>query len=110
MNFTNPHERIDRISLALDRLVAEKIRASPHLVEIAKANLARWQTQNGGQLAPAHREWELVLRFLTPAQLAGFIESDSPKANRLRQSSPLVGILSEAERLALLGSHEEAAT
>jgi len=110
VKFANPHERIDRTSLAMDRLVAAKIRASPHLVEIAKANLRRWQAQNGGQLAPAHREWDLVLRFLTPAELAEFIESDSPKANRLRQSSPLVGILSEAERLTLLRSHEEAAT
>ena len=91
----------------MDRLVAEKIRASPHLVEIAKANLERWRAQNGGDLAPAHKEWELLLRFLTPLEIADFIVSDTPKANRLRQSTPLVGILTEVERLSILRANEE---
>ncbi len=93
----------------MDRLIAAKIRATPQLVEIAKSNLDRWKAQNGGELAAAHYEWELALRFLTPAELADFIESDTPKADRLRQSSPFAGILSESERLAILHSHEEAA-
>lgn len=38
------------------------------------------------------------MRFLTPDELADFVVSDTPKAERLRQSSPLVGILTEAER------------
>jgi len=109
VNLPNPHERIDRINMAMDRLIAAKVRAAPHLVEIAKANLARWQAQNGGELAPAHREWQLALRFLTPIELAHFIESETPKANRLRQSSPFAGILTESERLAILRSHEEIA-
>jgi len=109
VNLKNPHERIDRIDLAMDRLIAAKVRAAPHLIEIAKANLARWQAQNGGELAPAHREWELALRFLTSTELADFIESETPKANRLRQSSPFAGILTESERLAILRSHEEIA-
>lgn len=89
----------------MDRLIAAKIRKSPLLVEIAKSNLVRWKAQNGGEQAPAHQEWDLVLRFLTPTELADFIESETPKANRLRQSSPFTGILSESERLALLHSH-----
>jgi hypothetical protein len=106
MTGKNPHERMDRINLVFDRLVAAKIRATPHLVEVAKSNLARWRAQNDGELAPAHLEWELALRFLTPTELADFLESDTPKANRLRQSSPFAGILSESERLAILRSHE----
>jgi len=90
----------------MDRLIAVKVRAAPHLVEIAKANLARWRAQNGGELAPAHREWQLALRFLTALELADFIESETPKAARLRQSSPFAGILTESERVAILRSHE----
>ena len=97
------------MNLAMDRLIAGKIRGDPGVVEIAKANLARWKAQGGGELASAHREWELVLRFLTPAELAGFLESETPKANRLRQSSPFAGVLTESERLAILHSHEEVA-
>ncbi len=105
----NPHERIDRISLAMDRATADKIRRDASLIEIAKTNLRRWQMKNGGELAPAHQEWELILRFLTAEELAEFIVSETPKANRLRQSSPLVGILTEAERLAILHAHEKVA-
>src|SRR2546423_15605658 len=32
----NPHARIDQINLAMDRLIAGKIRTNPALVEIAK--------------------------------------------------------------------------
>jgi hypothetical protein len=109
VNGNNPHAQIDAMSLATDRMIGAKLRASPGLVEVAKANLERWRAQGGGELAPAHREWELVLRFLTPTELADSIESETPKANRLRQSSPLAGILSEAERLAILRSYEEVA-
>ena len=108
MNTNNPHERIDGINLAMDRATAAKIRRDPSLIEIAKANLRRWQAKNGGELAPAHQEWELILRFLTPDELAEFIVSETPKANRLRQSSPVVGILTETERLAIL-HHEKVA-
>ncbi len=109
MNQNNPHARIDAISLALDRATAAKIRAQPALVEIGKANLRRWRAQNGGESCPAHQEWELILRFLTPDELAEFIVSETPKADRLRQSSPLVGILTEPERLAILRTHEKVA-
>jgi hypothetical protein len=109
VKFTNPHERIDRISLAMDRLVAEKIRASPHLVEIAKANLRRWMQQDEGFVHRVHAEWEEILDMLTPFELADFIASETPKANRLRQSTPFTGILSEAERSAILHQYEETA-
>lgn len=102
MKVKNPHARIDLINKEMDRLVAERIRADPEVVKIAKANLQRWKRQNGGELAPAHQEWDLALRFLTPNELADFVESEAPKAKRLRQSSPFAGVLNEAERLTLL--------
>jgi hypothetical protein len=97
------------VNLELDRATAQKIRAQPDLVGIARANLRRWREKNGGELAPPHQEWELVLRFLSTDQLADFLVADTPKANRLRQSSPMAVILSDAERFAILGAHEKAA-
>ena len=96
MKFPNPHERIDRVSLAMDKAIAAKIRTDPSVVEIARTNLERWRRANG-QLAPAHQEWELVLRFLEPAELADFLSSQTPKADRLRQSSPFPGVLTQEE-------------
>ena len=88
MNASNPHEHIDRISLAMDRATAEKIRQDPSLIEIAKVNLRRWMQQDDGFVHPVHAEWMDILNFLTPLEVADFIESDTPKANRLRQSTP----------------------
>jgi hypothetical protein len=91
--------------LALDRAIASKIRENPRLIERAHANLARWRQQNGGVSAPAHQEWERVLRFLTPAQVADFLVSRAPMAARLSQSTPFAGVLTEEERQAVLRDH-----
>ena len=105
MKSPNPHAYADRIGLALDLTVAAKIRQNPSLIEVAKQNLARWRVQNGGKLAPAHQEWERVLRFLTIEQLADFLVSRAPMAARLSQSSPFAGVLTEDERLSILREH-----
>jgi hypothetical protein len=105
VKFPNPHEHIDRVGLAMDRAIAAKIRADPSVIEIARRNLARWRQQEGGQLSPPHEEWERILRFLAPAELADFISSDTPKASRLRQSSPFPGVLSEEECRDILQRH-----
>jgi len=99
------HEFADRLGLALDRATAKKIRENPSLIECARANLERWRRQNNGQPAPAHEEWERVLRFLTPHQVAEFLVSRTPMAARLSQSSPFPGVLTEEERQAVLQEH-----
>jgi hypothetical protein len=100
--FPNPHRRADEIGLALDRATAAKLRAKPSLIQVAKDNLARWRAQEGGQLSPPLEEWERILRFLTAHEVADFICSRSPKADRLRQSAPFPGILTEDERQDIL--------
>ena len=109
VNANNPHAGIDAINLALDRATAAKIRARPELVEIGQANLRRWMQYDDGFVHPVHEEWKAILNFLTPTEIADFVESDTPKANRLRQSTPLTGILSEEERLAILHDYEKIA-
>lgn len=92
----------------MDLEIAERLRRCPELIGFAKANLERWIRQRQGQrINPAFLEWEQVLRFLAPGQVAAFLESDSPKSNRLRQSSPFCGILTEAERLEILRACEQ---
>jgi hypothetical protein len=41
------HRRLDERSLALHRLVAEKVRATPALLDKARENLRRWKEANG---------------------------------------------------------------
>ena len=102
VEFPNCHAEIDRRNLEHDRAIAAALRRHPELVEVARDNLKRWMANDGDHVHPAFEEWNDILFFLTTEQLADFLESDTPKANRLRQSSPFVGILRrEADLLSI---------
>jgi hypothetical protein len=90
----NPHARIDAENRERDRTLAALIRKNPTLIAHAQRNLEEWHTR-WGRLNPAWEEWALLLRMLNAPQLAEFLESGTPKANRLRQSSPFIGVLEE---------------
>ncbi|PWU13923.1 MAG: hypothetical protein C5B50_18240 [Verrucomicrobia bacterium] len=90
MKFPNPHARIDAENRERDRRLAAMIRRDPSVIEIAKRNLAKWQERWGGS-NPAWEEWAQILRMLSSDQVADFLDSDTPMANRLRQSSPFLG-------------------
>ncbi len=81
----------------MDKAIAARIRADPSVIKIARQNLERWRRNENGQLASAHQEWERILHFLQPGEVADFISSQTPKADRLRQSSPFPGVLSQEE-------------
>ena len=92
----NPHGSIDAENRQRDRRLAALIREQPAIIEHARRNLRQW-TAHWGHSNPAWEEWSLILRMLTAAQLADFLESGTPKAERLRQSSPFLGLLAEAD-------------
>ena len=93
MIFNNPHAKIDEENRQRDRQIAAAVRLQPELVQVAHENLRRWLHQEGIRPHPALLEWQAILDFLTPAELAAFLESRTPKAERLRQSSPFLGPL-----------------
>jgi hypothetical protein len=97
------HSRVDARSLAMHRLVAEKLRADPALLDQARENLRRWQNADG---SPSHTlaEWANVLHG-PAAHVARFLEEWSERASRLRQSSPFAGVLTEAERQTIYESY-----
>lgn len=97
------HIRLDERSLALHRLVAQKVLADPALLDKARANVRRWQ-ENHDSPSFALVEWEQILSG-SVAEVAKFLVERSERATRLRQSSPFTGILTEAERLAVYESH-----
>jgi hypothetical protein len=99
------HAWIDARNLAYDRANAAAIRRHPALVQVARDNLARWLANDGDRPSPPLKEWEDILFFLDAGRLADFLESETPKANRLRQSSPFLGIV---ERAAELDGHAAA--
>lgn len=93
-DFSADHNRLDERSLALHKLVAEKLKADPSLIQIAKSNLQRWGTTD----RPALEEWGKLLNNGI-SYIVGLLQERSENATRLRQSSPFAGILSEDERL-----------
>src|SRR5437867_7596971 len=92
----NPHARIDAENRERDRRLAALVRQHPEVIELGRSNLRDWAA-HWGKSNPAWEEWAQLLRMLTPAQLADFLESSTPKANRLRQSSPFLGVLEDKD-------------
>ncbi len=97
------HEWIDERSLALHEAVAAKLEAEPQLLKVARANLKRWLA--AGSSAPL-REWQRLLDTLPLPQLLQLLRSHDGQAARLRQSSPFAGVLTPAERQAILSRYE----
>ena len=95
------HQEIDKRSLAMHRLVAEKIRQNPALFNQARATLARWRKTVCVSSQPHLREWECLMNQGMEACLAFAVE-DSERATQLRQSSPFAGLLSHSDRFAFL--------
>jgi len=91
----NQSNFIDLYSLMLHSGVAEKLRLNPtEVLQIARQNLDRWlKTENS-----ALREWQEILDTHTPAEIIKIITQDTDEGQRLRSSSPFVGVLSDAER------------
>ena len=91
------HQDLDARSLALHRLVAEKLSREPALFENARATLARWRIIVCPSSQPYLIEWEQLFNQGMDAALA--VATDpSEHATALRQSSPFCGILTNEER------------
>ena len=95
------HQAIDERSLALHRLVVEKIRSNPELFDQVRATLRRWRTIVSLDAQPYLIEWESLIDQGMRVALAVAVE-DSERARALRQSSPFCGVLSSRERSAFL--------
>ena len=98
MNFNNPHAKIDEENREREVRLAGLIRGdSEVIIGLARLNLREWGKRWGG-LTPACEEWDQLLRVLSPGQIADFLESTTPMANRLRQSSPFLRVIEKLER------------
>ncbi|HRH41720.1 MAG TPA: hypothetical protein PKY82_08765 [Pyrinomonadaceae bacterium] len=91
----NQKNFVDLFSLMLHASVAEKLRLNPNKVlQIARQNLNRWLKNEN----PALSEWQEILETRTPEEIIKIITQDTDEGQRLRSSSPFVGVLSETER------------
>jgi hypothetical protein len=98
------HQRIDRRSLELHRAIADKLRAQPELIEIARENLARWAV-GVSRSKPYWDAWsEILSRPL--GEVLDLIVEDSERMTAMRQATPFAGVLEPAERWAIYARFE----
>lgn len=95
------HQELDERSLALHRLIAEKIRRDPALFDRVLQTLARWRAAASEASQPYLQAWEVLAREGMDVCLR-VAEEDSERSAALRQASPFAGLLSNAERFAFL--------
>lgn len=93
------HRTHDRVSLELNRAIAARLPSHPHWIEIARANLERWQRRDPrSPELECDREWrEMLSRPL--GQIVEVLTSETDHARWLRQSSPFTGVLTPREVL-----------
>ncbi|MFQ6759458.1 MAG: hypothetical protein D9V46_00580 [Deltaproteobacteria bacterium] len=91
------HQEIDQRSLALHRLIAEKIRQDPSLFEKPRETLGRWRKTVCTNSQPYLEEWQRLVDMGIEECLTVATE-DSERANAMRQASPFCRILTNEER------------
>jgi hypothetical protein len=91
------HRILDARSLALHCAIVRKIEKNPHLLDIARRNVAAAEARQGSAIGRPWREWKAILRRPW-AEIANAMTELSERSTALRQSSPFAGILDSTER------------
>jgi len=93
------HTVAEDTSLELHRVVAERLRADPSLIERARRRVDEW-LRDGTVVRPYALAWREILSG--PAgEVAGFLEDPGDRARQLRQTSPCAGFLDPRNRWAV---------
>jgi antitoxin component of MazEF toxin-antitoxin module len=88
------HEVLDELKRLLSLAVAR--RCTPQEIRAQSlANLYRWKNQ--GTWASAYDEWTAILQRGSDGELFAAMLGRDDQSNRLRQSMPYVGLLSQEE-------------
>lgn len=72
------------------RRIAARIRRDPDVIAESKSRLVRLIAREPPPPDPVLQEWLDLFLMATPEQIASFIEDGTPRARRLRTSSPLL--------------------
>ena len=84
--------------------VAAKLERDPGLVRVARRQVAERAKEASPQERRELQEWARVLSTMSPGRLQRFLVESSERATRLRQTLPALGLLTPAERNAVLAS------
>ncbi len=96
----------DLISLALHHVVAFRLRSNPHLLQKAETNLNNWLSKNS--TVGAWLEWKKILETENLENILKIITVETDEGQRLRSSSPFVGLVTKEERRIIIEDCEKA--
>jgi hypothetical protein len=92
------HIQRDQEKLRYHRRVAEMLEQDPvRCLRTARDNLSRWLAKDRDS-KPYYEEWEVILAERSVSEIVAILVEDSAEGRRLRQSSPFVGLMPQAER------------
>lgn len=100
--FVSDHRRLDARSLEMHKVIAQKLKKNPELIEKARQNIRQWKEQSPS-LTGALDEWEQIINQGIDKTIA-FMCDPGEEATRLRQSTPFTGYLKPKERWRLYGA------
>jgi hypothetical protein len=91
---------LDWVNLMYHLEIAKRLLANPESVlNRARSNVERWTPVHAGTFsAHALEEWRILLDTKSVPELVAIVTEDSDEGQRLRQSTPFTGILSEEEQ------------
>lgn len=97
INMNSTYQNSDYQSLEYHQLVVAKLKENPRLVQRAIDNIKRWKAQRPSP-QPYYDDWlDIINQGFEP--LLKFLVSETDEAQRLRSSSPFVGINTQTERM-----------
>lgn len=92
------HSDRDRRALLISEAIRELLTQNPSLTKRAARHLEHLLEEDQGSADRDLREWHSILSTYSHNRLVKFLTSDSPRAERLRQSSPFFAVLTPEER------------
>ena len=92
------HEERDARATRVSAAIAAILDSDPSLIRRASRYIEFLLEDNQGTAMHDLREWQDILAGYSPQRIKDFLVSDTPRAKRLRQSSPFFAVLSPEER------------
>jgi CRISPR-associated endonuclease/helicase Cas3 len=106
------HPWLDQLGLRYHEAIAQKLRADPSRRQVAVDNIDRWMARNDYPVSTQKslRWWRDMLTRAPLDHLIAVMLDPSEAGHQRRQNTPFPGILTQAERRAILQAHEAAST
>jgi hypothetical protein len=98
---TNRQEILDRFKLLAAMTIVETVDLATIRAQ-SLSNLDRWNAN--GVWVSAHDEWRALMTYGSDADVIAAMTGPDENSNRLRQSSPYPGLISQEKRHELLES------